>query len=148
MSKVNDNIRNFRIFRGLSQKQLGDALNKTPNVISNWETGTHSPDIETIERLCDILHVTPNEMFGWEVNKDFEEYKKSYKELSDRMNQIREQKMILEREYRELNAQLAEKEYLFSTTEEYKRHEEIKRMRSAVEGSRPHRSRKVIDTED
>lgn len=74
MSSVNDNIRNFRTFRGFSQKKLGTLLNKSANVISNWETGTHSPDIETVEQICKVLAVTPNELFGWEKNQDYEDW--------------------------------------------------------------------------
>lgn len=74
MSDVNNNIRNFRIFRGFSQKKLGSLLNKSANVISNWETGIHSPDIETVEQICKALAVTPNELFGWEKNKEYEDW--------------------------------------------------------------------------
>lgn len=140
MSKVNENIRNFRIFRGLSQKQLGDALQRTPNVISNWETGTHSPDMETIERICNVLHVTPNELYGWDVNQDFEEYKKNFQHLSDRLSEVKKQRVLLEKEYQALNAKLAERELLFTPPPSF--------YDAPDAVSRPHRSRKPTNTED
>lgn len=69
--KLNENIKNFRIFRGIKQQQLADALGKSKSVISNWERGENSPDPDSCEKLCKILKVTPNQLFGWEENPDY-----------------------------------------------------------------------------
>ena len=75
MSTFSDNLKNFRIFRGLSQRQIAMAVNKTSAVISNWEKGINSPDLDSLEVLCKVLDVTPNELLGWEQNEEFEKYK-------------------------------------------------------------------------
>lgn len=74
MSKLNENIKKFRAFRHITQADLAERLNKSKNVISNWERGDNSPDPDTIEKICQILKVTPNQLFGWEPMPEYEEY--------------------------------------------------------------------------
>lgn len=71
MDSINENIRKYRIFRGLTQRDLALYLNKATNVISNWENGVHSPDIDSVRKICNILEVTPNQIFGVEENPDY-----------------------------------------------------------------------------
>ena len=75
MSTFSENLKNFRIFRGLSQRQIAMAVNKTSAVISNWEKGINAPDLDSLEILCRALNVTPNELLGWSRNEEFEKYK-------------------------------------------------------------------------
>lgn len=96
MSDVNNNIRNYRIFRGFSQKKLGEMLNKSANVISNWETGTHSPDIDTVEQICKALAVTPNELYGWETNKDYENWMLTQDALKAEIEELEKQRNDLD----------------------------------------------------
>lgn len=72
---IGSNIKNFRIFRGLKQQDIAEALGRTKSVISNWERGENSPDVESCEKLCKLLKVTPNELFGWEENREYIKYK-------------------------------------------------------------------------
>lgn len=87
MGTIGENIKNFRTFRGIKQQDLADMLGRTKSVISNWERGANSPDVEICEKLCKILRVTPNELFGWEENQEYvkhqEELQKIQKEIDD-----------------------------------------------------------------
>ena len=62
---LGNNIKNARSLKGMSQKQLSDAL-KEKNIIvgntsiSNWENGINKPDPDTISALCQILDVDEN----------------------------------------------------------------------------------------
>lgn len=62
---LGDNIKRARSLKGISQKQLSDAL-KEKNIIvgntsiSNWENGINKPDPDTISALCQILDVDAN----------------------------------------------------------------------------------------
>lgn len=62
---LGNNIKNARSLKGMSQKQLSDAL-KEKNIIvgntsiSNWENGINKPDPDTISALCQILDVDAN----------------------------------------------------------------------------------------
>lgn len=57
MSVIGSNIKKYRELKGLTQKQLADAVGKTKNVISNWENGLNRPDADTIEYLLYALDV-------------------------------------------------------------------------------------------
>ena len=105
MSKVNENIRNFRKFRNMSQKELGERLHKSTNVISNWETGTHSPDLDTIEELCKILRVSPDEIFGWKENKEYSEAMKRINAFQTKINELLSQKDLIEKQIHDLEVQ-------------------------------------------
>lgn len=99
MSKrLNMNIRNFRIFKGMTQEDLANRIGKSKNVISNWERGDNSPDIECIEKICNIMGVTPNQLFGWEPYKEYEDYKQMMDEKKMELEILQHKKNQLQSE--------------------------------------------------
>lgn len=56
-------IRELREKRGLSQKELADALGVDRSAISLWESGKTEPTAFNIRRLADILGVAPGDLF-------------------------------------------------------------------------------------
>lgn len=66
MSNLGSNIKKYRELKGLTQKQLAEAVGKTKNVISNWENGLNKPDADTIEVLLYILEVDANTLLSWD----------------------------------------------------------------------------------
>lgn len=114
MSALNENIRKFRELRKLTQKQFAERLNKSRNVISNWERGENSPDPDTVEQICKILEVTPNQIFGWEPCPDYERY-------LEKMNAIKSKIDALSRKKSEIESELEKARQLLkdeTTTEE------------------------------
>ena len=71
---LNNNIKNFRKFKGMTQEELATKVEKSKNVISNWERGDNSPDIDSVEKICNALGVTPNQLFGWEPYPEYERF--------------------------------------------------------------------------
>lgn len=63
---LGESIRNARVAKGLTQKQLAELIGSKNNSVSNWEHGTHKPDIDTLERLCKVLDISPVELLGAE----------------------------------------------------------------------------------
>ena len=57
-------IRDLRLAAGMKQPDLGDRLNCTAMTISRYERGEADPDIETINRLCDIFGCTADYLLG------------------------------------------------------------------------------------
>lgn len=96
MGALNENIKKFRELRHMTQKQFSERLNKSRNVISNWERGENSPDPDTIEQICKILSVTPNHLFGWEPCPDYERYLARLKRYQNEIGNLEEQKRIIE----------------------------------------------------
>lgn len=52
---------------GISQAELAEALGKTPNTISRWETGTYKPKIEDLEQLSRFFGISILEFFPKET---------------------------------------------------------------------------------
>ena len=50
-------IKKIRQEKGLSQKELGEKLGVSQQMIGQWETGKANPKIETIQKIADALEV-------------------------------------------------------------------------------------------
>lgn len=111
MNKLNQNIKKFREFRKITQKELADMLGKSKNVISNWECGANNPDLEIIEKMCGIFDVTPNMMFGWDECPEYEDYiahneemNRELQDLKSKKRELQEQISALEKKIKHDNA--------------------------------------------
>ena len=67
--RMGEIIKEARLKKDLTQSELGKMLGKSDNVVTNWEKGTNSPDVENIQRLCAILSIPVNDMFGGQDNE-------------------------------------------------------------------------------
>lgn len=77
MSKLGDNIKKYRISKGLTQEELAHALGyKWKSAVSNWEKGLNSPNDDKLELLLSILEVDANTLFGWpeQIPNDAKEF--------------------------------------------------------------------------
>ncbi len=61
---IGTKIRELRIKRNLTQEELGQKLNVTPQAVSRWENGISLPDISMIPLLSEKLFVSANDLFG------------------------------------------------------------------------------------
>lgn len=57
-------IHALRCARGLSQKQLGDAVGLSHKAISTLESGTRSTTLEKLVRLSDFFNVSADYLLG------------------------------------------------------------------------------------
>lgn len=76
---LNKKIREARIEKKMTQKQLADELTnkgrKTSNTaIANWESGLNSPDVDTVQLICEILEKDGNYFFEQNNNFRFASY--------------------------------------------------------------------------
>ena len=62
--KISQAIAEQRKAHNLTQKELGDRLNLSPQAVSKWEKGLAEPDIDTLMKMCTIFGVTLNELCG------------------------------------------------------------------------------------
>lgn len=106
MSKLSNNIKNLRILRGLSQKQLADMIDRSPNTISNWEKGSVTPDADVLESLCEIFKVNPNQLFGWETCQELEDFLHEKEGILLEMNTLQLQRAAIDANLRELQEKL------------------------------------------
>jgi transcriptional regulator with XRE-family HTH domain len=59
-------ITELRKEKGLTQKQLADALNVTDKAVSKWERGLSFPDISMLEPLSELLDISIMELLAGE----------------------------------------------------------------------------------
>lgn len=61
--KIGKNLRNARLAKGITQKQIAQELNKHQSDYSEYETGKIQLDYEKILYLCKRFDITPNDLF-------------------------------------------------------------------------------------
>ena len=54
--------------RGLSQEQLGEKINVTRQIISNWELGEASPNPEQLKKISKILNISIDELLDNDIS--------------------------------------------------------------------------------
>lgn len=59
-----ETVRTLRLERNLTQGQLADALNISPQAVSKWERGQALPDLSLIPALARALNVAVDALFG------------------------------------------------------------------------------------
>lgn len=97
-------IRNYRLFRKMTQEELAAKLNKSKSVISHWEKGENSPDLDSCQALCCILEITPNELFEWHgaVNADYSKHLKRLEVYQQKISELVKQKAEIDKQIHEL----------------------------------------------
>lgn len=63
---VGENLKNARLQKGLTQKEIAAELNKYQPDYSEYETGKVQLDYEKIVYLCKRFDVSPNDLFGFD----------------------------------------------------------------------------------
>ena len=51
---INNNLRNLRLEKGLTQEQVAEKLNVTRQAVSSYESGRTRPDIDTLMKFAEI----------------------------------------------------------------------------------------------
>lgn len=66
--KVHNNfhviLKQLRINKGLTQKQLGILINKKESTVRMWELNKNEPSLSTLIRLADIFNVSLDTLVG------------------------------------------------------------------------------------
>ena len=57
------NLRFFRSERKISQIQLSELVNITPNYLNAVENGKNFPSAEVLQKMIDILEILPHQLF-------------------------------------------------------------------------------------
>lgn len=62
-NKFKENLKNLRIFREMSQKDLASLLDVSFKTLSHWESGYSEPNIDMIIKIKEALNVSFDELF-------------------------------------------------------------------------------------
>ena len=63
---IGSNIKELRTKKGMTQKELADALYVTSQAVSRWENNDVEPSIDTLNSMTAVLDCTLDELFGKE----------------------------------------------------------------------------------
>ncbi|SCL84976.1 helix-turn-helix transcriptional regulator [Sporanaerobacter sp. PP17-6a] len=64
------NLKEIRIKKGLTQKELADAINLSQETISQYEIGNRTPSIVVARKIAEVLGVSlDNIFFGSDISK-------------------------------------------------------------------------------
>lgn len=63
---VGENLKQARVIKGLTQKQIAAELGKHQADYSDYETGKIQLDYEKIFYLCKRFDISPNDLFDFE----------------------------------------------------------------------------------
>ena len=91
---IGENIKKMRTVQGLTQEQLAQALEVSPQAVSRWEIGSTYPDIELLPVIAGFFDVSLDELMGTDLQKKEEEINKIYKELTKLKNQGKNEEQI------------------------------------------------------
>lgn len=69
---LNENIKQLRLARNLSQVDLARALGVTKQSVSNWENNNIQPSIDMLIRISHFFSVSTDYMLGLEERKFIE----------------------------------------------------------------------------
>ena len=73
--------------KGLSQAALGKLIGVRTQTISNWENSKSKPNLETINKLCEILNIPLYSLISkdadYQLNYEEAFVIKKYRELND-----------------------------------------------------------------
>ena len=59
-----NNIKELRIKKGMTQKDLANVLNVTAQAVSRWENNEVEPSISTINQMAELFDCSIDELFG------------------------------------------------------------------------------------
>lgn len=73
-----ENLQILRKTNGISQEQLAERLDVSRQAVSKWETDGGYPEMDKIDRLCEIFGVTMDELIRGQVEVDKADIRRKY----------------------------------------------------------------------
>lgn len=63
---MNKILKELRKEKGVSQKEVAQAIGVTPSAYGNYEQGTREPSLDVLIKICKFFNTTPNYLLGFE----------------------------------------------------------------------------------
>lgn len=84
-----DNLRTIRKEKGFTQEELAIKINVVRQTVSKWEKGLSVPDVDTLNKIADVLDVSVSELLGAELKTG-----ENRNEVAEQLAKISEQMAI------------------------------------------------------
>ena len=88
---LQENIKNFRKERGLTQEELAIRVNVVRQTVSKWEKGLSVPDADMLQKISEVLEVSVSQLLG--QDREMEQRN----EIAEQLSRINEQLAIKNR---------------------------------------------------
>lgn len=72
-------LKNYREQEGLTQKELAKELYVTDKAVSKWETGRGYPDLDTLEKISNLLEITLDDLVNERKPYEYLDFKSEKK---------------------------------------------------------------------
>ena len=86
---LNENIKNCRKNKGLTQEEVAVRLNVVRQTVSKWEKGYSVPDAEMLKKIADLFETDVSKILGSTI-----ETKENTDEIAEQLSRINEQLVI------------------------------------------------------
>lgn len=63
---LSKSIKKYRTEKNMTQKDLANILNVTPQAVSRWEAGEVEPSIDTLKQMATIFECSLDDLFGFD----------------------------------------------------------------------------------
>ncbi len=90
--KIGKFIAEERKAKGLTQRQLADALSISDKTVSKWECGKGLPEVSLMLPLCETLNITVNDLLSGERVCEVDYQKKAEENMMNLMKENQENK--------------------------------------------------------
>ena len=84
---LSEKFKQFRKARDLTQEQIADTFNVSPQTVSRWETGTNFPDIEVLPSIAEFFKVTVDDLLGVDIAQKKAKAKKFWTEIHEKFRE-------------------------------------------------------------
>lgn len=64
MVEIGENIKKLRKAKRMTQKEVANQLNVTPQTISKWERNISHPDLDMLVKLSQLFHISTDALLG------------------------------------------------------------------------------------
>lgn len=64
MKTLSEKLKELRLEKNLTQKQVAQLLGLTQNAIGNYEAGIREPSLSTLKQICDLFDVPADYLIG------------------------------------------------------------------------------------
>ena len=66
MENFGERLKELRLEKGLTQKQVANEIGNTQSAIVYWESNKQEPTISTLKKLCRFFNVSADYLIGLE----------------------------------------------------------------------------------
>lgn len=94
---LNENIKNLRKNKGLTQEEFANRLHVVRQTVSKWEKGYSVPDAEMLKRIAEILDTDVTHLLGSPIEPDT-----NIDMVAEQLSRINEQLIIKNRRSRRI----------------------------------------------